>query len=163
MKTVLSGLWTGFMQPMLQRPKRIQFAALCYRIESSGKKILLITSRDTGRWIIPKGWPIAGTSSAGTALQEAWEEAGVREGDAETDALGTYTYEKGFSSGWSMPIETIVYPVAVTRLSNAFPEASERDRKWVSPTEAANLIHEPELKQLLTDFDAHRIPTPATV
>lgn len=162
MKTVLNGLWAGFFRPILQRPTKIQFAALCYRIEGSGKKILLITSRDTGRWVLPKGWPIAGTNAKGTALQEAWEEAGVREGNAASRSVGAYTYEKGFNTGWSAPVRTVVYPVVVKKLSKAFPEAGERDRKWFSPSEAANLVQEPELKQLLADFEeesVHAKPT----
>lgn len=154
MKTVLSGLWVGFVQPMLRRPQRIQMAALCYRTEKSGKEVLLVTSRDTGRWIIPKGWPIAGKTSSETALQEAWEEAGVKEGQAAPKALGHYTYNKRFNAGWSASVKTMVFPVAVTKLSKAFPEAKQRTRKWVSPLQAANLVQEPELKKLLTEFVA---------
>ncbi|WP_368184649.1 NUDIX hydrolase [Aestuariibius sp. HNIBRBA575] len=152
MKAVLSDLWTEFVHPMLQRPKRIQFAALCYRTEKSGRKILLITSRDTGRWIIPKGWPIAGTTSTETALQEAWEEAGVKSGDPEKRALGSYTYDKGMKAGWTQPVKTMVYSVAVTQMSDVFPEDSQRHREWFSPSEAANLVQEPELKELLINF-----------
>ena len=153
MKTLLDGLWAEFVQPLLQRPKRIQFAALCHRTEGSGQEVLLITSRDSGRWIIPKGWPIAGTTSSETALQEAWEEAGVCEGDAEADSVGSYTYDKQHDTGWSTPVKTIVYPIAVTEMSDVFPEVNERERKWVSLSEAANLVQEPELKQLLTEFE----------
>ena len=152
MKDVLDGLWASIVQPMLQRPARVQMAALCYRTGKSGKQVLLVTSRDTGRWIIPKGWPITGKTSAETALQEAWEEAGVCEGKAETDAIGSYTYDKRFENGSSTKVETTVYPVAVKALSDTFPEADERNRKWVSPEEAANLVAEPELKKLLEDF-----------
>lgn len=146
------GLWSRIVQPFLQRPARVQMAALCYRTGKAGTQILLITSRDTGRWIIPKGWPIDGKSSSETALQEAWEEAGVRQGIAETDAIGSYTYEKRFDNGSSTTVETSVYPVAVKTLADSFPEAEERTRKWVSPKEASNLVAEPELKKLLANF-----------
>lgn len=152
MRAVLDGFWSSYVQPILQRPGRVQMAALCYRTRNSGKQVLLITSRDTGRWIIPKGWPIDGKSSSETALQEAWEEAGVREGTAQTDAIGSYTYEKRFDDGSSEKVETTVYPVAVETLSDSFPEADERTRKWVSPDEASNLVDEPELKKLLEEF-----------
>ncbi|MBT8414910.1 MAG: NUDIX hydrolase [Boseongicola sp.] len=152
MKAVLDGLWSSFVQPMLQRPARVQMAALCYRTGKAGKQILLITSRDTGRWIIPKGWPIVGKSSCETAMQEAWEEAGVKNGTAETDSIGSYTYEKHFDNGASATVETSVYPIAVETLADSFPEADERTRKWVSPEEAASLVDEPELKKLLEDF-----------
>ena len=146
------GLWSRIVQPFLQRPPRVQMAALCYRTGKAGTQILLITSRDTGRWIIPKGWPIDGKSSSETALQEAWEEAGVRQGIAETDSIGSYTYEKRFDNGSSTTVETSVYPVAVKTLVDSFPEAEERTRKWVSPKEASNLVAEPELKKLLANF-----------
>ena len=152
MKDVLDGLWSNIVQPMLQRPVRVQMAALCYRTHKSGKQVLLVTSRDTGRWIIPKGWPITGKTSSETALQEAWEEAGVRDGKAEPNAIGSYTYDKRFENGSSTKVRTAVYPVAVKTLSDSFPEADERNRKWVSPKEAANLVAEPELKKLLEDF-----------
>lgn len=153
MRAVFDGFWSSYVQPMLQRPSRVQMAALCYRTRDAQKQILLITSRGTGRWIIPKGWPISGKTSCETALQEAWEEAGVKSDSSETDAIGSYTYEKRFDNGLSATVETTVYPVAVETLSDSFPEADERNRKWVSPKEAANLVAEPELKKLLEDFD----------
>ena len=152
MKAVLDGFWSSYVQPMLQRPPRVQMAALCYRTEKAETQILLITSRDTGRWIIPKGWPIEGKTSGETALQEAWEEAGVRSDATAPEPLGSYTYEKRFDSGLSATVETMVYSVAVERLSDTFPEADERNRKWVTPAEAANLVAEPELQALLKDF-----------
>lgn len=153
MTSLLTAFWAGFLRPLLRRPERVQLAALCYRAAGDDAEVLLVTSRDTGRWIIPKGWPIDGKDSGETALQEAWEEAGVREGRAETEAVGTYTYKKRFNSGWSAPVKTIVYPVAVTQLRNAFPEADQRERGWFRPQEAAGLVQEPELKQLLLDFE----------
>ncbi len=67
-----------FPGPLLRRPKRLQMAAMCHRGQGDSKEYLLVTSRDTARWIIPKGWPIRGLKSNETALREAWEEAGVR-------------------------------------------------------------------------------------
>ncbi len=141
--------WDGFLRPMLQRPPRLQVAALCYRRTGGEKEVLLVTSRGTGRWIIPKGWPMPGTDSAGAALQEAWEEAGVRSEETPREAIGSYTYEKIRDEGWGIPVETLVFPVAVDELAEDFPEASERRRKWVSPDEAANMVREPELQAIL--------------
>jgi ADP-ribose pyrophosphatase YjhB (NUDIX family) len=39
--------------------------------------VLLVTSRETGRWIIPKGGPIKGFKPAKTAAREAYEDAGA--------------------------------------------------------------------------------------
>ncbi|MGR3795556.1 NUDIX hydrolase [Vannielia litorea] len=134
---------------MLQRPRRLQVGALCYRKSGGEKQVLLVTSRGTGRWIIPKGWPMRGKDAAGAALQEAWEEAGVRSQKRPKAAIGSYTYEKTRDEGWGVPVETLVFPVKVEELAEEFPEASERRRKWVSPKDAANMVQEPELQEIL--------------
>jgi 8-oxo-dGTP pyrophosphatase MutT (NUDIX family) len=145
----MTSLWREFLVPMMQRPKRLQVAALCYRGSGTDMEILLITSRDTGRWIIPKGWPIDGLKSSEAALREAWEEAGVRNSTAKTDPIGTYSYDKVMRAGLPVPVETLVFPVAVKEMSAEFPEAHQRKRKWVSPDDAANLVNETELKAIL--------------
>jgi len=72
---------------------RIQFAALCYRVKKGKIQILLVTSRGTGRWIVPKGWPMEGKTPAKSALTEAWEEGGVN-GKTAGDCVGVYSYAK---------------------------------------------------------------------
>ena len=152
MFTTFQSAWDDFLRPMFQRPRRVQVAALCYRkTKSGGKKVLLVTSRGTGRWIIPKGWPIPGKGSAQGAMQEAWEEAGVT-GRAKDSAIGSYTYDKTHEGGWAEPIEAAVYPVKVDAVADEFPECAERRRRWVSPQEAANLVDEPELKDILREL-----------
>ncbi|MEQ9695062.1 NUDIX hydrolase [Shimia sp. SDUM112013] len=140
---------TNVVGPILQRPKRLQVGALCYREEGASKKVLLISSRDTGRWIIPKGWPIDGKHAHEAAMQEAWEEAGVKSGNVSDKMIGTYDYEKELKTGLPVTVETLVYPIRVERLTDSYPEAHQRKRKWVSPSEAANLVREPELKAIL--------------
>ena len=140
--------WAEFLRPLLKRPPRLQVAALCFRETTKDKKVLLVTSRDTGRWIIPKGWPIDGKDAAGAAMQEAWEEAGVREGNISA-SIGSYAYDKELSTGLPVPVETLVFPVEVTQLEDDFPEADQRRRKWVSPEKAANMVREPELQEIL--------------
>jgi len=152
MMSILNTVWENFLGPILQRPKRQQVAALCYRSKGDDKEVLLVTSRGTGRWIIPKGWPIRGKNGPESAMQEAWEEAGVREGTENPDAIGSYTYDKHQNTGWSIPIETMVYPIAVKTLEDEFPEVKQRERKWVSPSDAANLVQEPELKSILRNI-----------
>ncbi|MEO9575472.1 NUDIX hydrolase [Tateyamaria sp.] len=138
----------AFISPMLRRPKRLQMAALCHRGQGDDKEYLLVTSRDTGRWIIPKGWPVRGLKSNETALQEAWEEAGVKNSSASAQPIGRYNYQKHLGGGYAVPVETLVYSVAVNELSDDFPEAHERTRKWVSATLAAAMVQEPELKAI---------------
>ena len=148
----LRSVWADYLQPMIKRPERIQLAALCYDQEGPGKRILVVTSRGTGRWILPKGWPIEGLDSPGAALQEAWEEAGVRKGRPWQRPIGSYSYDKGLPGDWSVPVTTLVYPVRVEELARDYPEAPERQRRWVTPTEAADMVEEPELKGILASF-----------
>ena len=152
MKHQLKSYWATLFQPMLQRPKRVQLAALCHRSGPDGPEVLLVTSRDTGRWIIPKGWPIPGKDSAGAALQEAWEEGGVSDAVALTDPIGSYTYDKGLRGGNSVAVETFVYAAEVVALSDTYPEAHQRRRAWMSPEAAADCVDEPELKAILRAF-----------
>jgi 8-oxo-dGTP pyrophosphatase MutT (NUDIX family) len=140
------------VRPLFRRPRRLQVAALCYRGNDVCKEVLLITSRGTGRWIIPKGWPIDGKDAPSAALQEAWEEAGVRSGRVTREAVGVYCYEKELSTGLPVSVETLVFAVEVNQIEADYPEAGERRRKWVSPAAAANMVQEPELQQILRNM-----------
>jgi len=130
-----------------------QVAALCHRDGAEGPEILLVTSSN-GRWILPKGWPIDGLTDAEAAKQEAWEEAGVRKGKVSKTALGSILTEKRFNSGAVVPCELEVFSIAVKAIANDYPEADARDRIWVSPEKAAELLDEPELIDMLEAFAA---------
>jgi len=149
MTNALTKAWTEMVLPILQRPNRIQVAALCYREGKAGKDVLLITSRDTGRWIVPKGWPINGLDGPQAALQEAWEEAGVKTAEIDSEATGRYEYVKQLDTGGEAIVETSVYLTRVVDLESDYPEAGERSRKWVAPKDAANMVQEPGLKDIL--------------
>ena len=149
MMNVFRHAWSNIFMPILQRPKRVQVAALCYRETKTGKQVLLITSKDTGHWIVPKGWPIDGKDGPQSALQEAWEEAGVSKADIETEPLGYYEYAKGLGEGMTVPVEAQVYLTKVRDLSEEYPEVSERERAWFEPKDAANRVDEPDLKAIL--------------
>lgn len=135
---------------------RMQYGALCWRESGAGLEVLLITSRDTGRWIIPKGWPMSGIAPEAAAAQEAWEEAGV-EGTVNPLCLGRYGYQKGISDSAQVPCAVAVYGLKVQRLAEKYPEASERTRRWFRPEDAAGLVAEAELARLITAF----VPPPA--
>ncbi|MGL4311481.1 MAG: NUDIX hydrolase [Paracoccaceae bacterium] len=132
---------------------RPQLGALCYRRNRGKTEVLLVTSRDTGRWIIPKGWPMQGIAPEEAAAREAWEEAGV-EGKIKSHPLGDYTYDKVLKASRSVPCRVTVYPLRVTALARRFPERDERSRKWFSLTKAAGKVAEPELRALITGFSA---------
>ncbi len=135
-----------------KRDVRTQFAALPYRIVRGKPEILLITSRETGRWIIPKGWPEDGLTAPESAAREAWEEAGV-EGRISLNCLGIYSYLKVLDRQDRLPIVVAVFPVKVRKLIEDFPEKGERKRKWFSRKKAAARVDEPELRHMIRDFD----------
>lgn len=144
---------------MLQRPPRQQYAALCYRSDPVlGLQVLLLTSRETRRWVIPKGWPMKRKKGHAVAEQEAFEEAGVR-GKAEKDPIGYFGYMKKRKSGLKVPVRVRVYPLRVDEMVADFPERESRTLEWVSCREAAMRVHEPELRNLLIDFSS-RAATP---
>ena len=129
-----------------------QVAALVHRGDMGALKVLVITSRGTGRWIIPKGWPQVGRTLAETALCEAYEEAGIR-GEVSPTPIGTFCYCKT-----DLPPERInqfiaaVFTVQFTRQEKDWPERAQRICEWVSPQEAACRVEETELKQILNQF-----------
>lgn len=157
-------------QPIAQRPLRIradskrdprtQFAGLPFRVikGKSGKRVevLLVTSRETKRWIIPKGWPMDGLTPADAAAQEVWEEAGAR-GKGYDVCLGLYSYRKWLSEDEILPVIVAVFPVKVRTLEDEYPEASERRRKWFSLKKAASKVEERDLRQLIETFTIDRL------
>ncbi len=148
----LKKAWAEVVQPLLRRPPECQVAALCCRDGDDGLEVLLITSRDTGRWIIPKGWLMEDKSAADAAEIEAWEEAGVQKADIVPRPIGTYSYDKRLDDGYENPVEVQVFRLNVSQLADIYPEARERRRVWVSPSEAAGKVDEQELKAILHDL-----------
>lgn len=143
--------WSRAFSGVHKTDVRTQFSALCYRVKNDKVQVLLVTSRGTGRWILPKGWPIAGQSPSDAAATEAWEEAGAK-GKIDGRPLGMYTYvkEKGEES---LPCAVMVYALKVKKTKVDYPEAKERRRKWVSLKKAAKLVNSPELARMLMNFD----------
>ena len=127
-----------------------QYAALPWR-KAQGVEILLITSRETRRWVIPKGWPMEGHAAAESAAQEAYEEAGVR-GQMTAEAIGHYGYTKRMRGGTKKRFRVEVFAMEVTEVLDLWPEAHERTRQWLLPHEAATQVNEPELAALIRTF-----------
>ncbi|MDC0658270.1 NUDIX hydrolase [Leisingera sp. SS27] len=149
MTSPLTRAWNEIIKPMLQRPARVQVAALCCRSGADGKEVLMITSRGTGRWILPKGWPVEGKDGPESALQEAWEEAGVKPASITPQPIGEYHFTKRHDNGTEEPVTTLIFEVEVEQLEDDYPESSERTRQWMNPAEAAGLVDEPELRDIL--------------
>ncbi len=130
-------------------PDRLQYAALPWR-DVDGLEIMLVSSRDTKRWIIPKGWPMAGRSGSATAAIEAIEEAGLL-GAISQQPIGYFSYSKRFSRSIQL-CQVEVYSLRVVRQREHWPEKHERVTKWFPAVEAMDVISDPELCDLIARF-----------
>lgn len=130
-----------------------QFGALPWRrIDGGMVQVLLVTSRISRHWLLPKGWLIKGKSSTASACREAFEEAGV-EGRAQNKALGTYQYVKITKTGEHLPCRVTVYGLQVKSVRPMWPEFGQRTRQWFSLPAAAAMVTEPGLRDFLAGLD----------
>jgi 8-oxo-dGTP pyrophosphatase MutT (NUDIX family) len=125
-----------------------QIAALPFRHRHGKVGVLLVTSRETKRWVIPKGWPMDGHTDYQAAKIEAFEEAGA-EGRIGTVAIGAFEYVKRLRDGACKLCQVSVYPLDVSGLARKWPEQNERERRWFSAKDAAELVEEPKLKEII--------------
>lgn len=145
----------------MTRPKDndlpIQTGVLPWRLASDmGIEILLVTSRRSGRWTIPKGWPIAGKSLAEAAAQEAFEEAGVA-GTVDPKPLGNFRHIKQKSINGDLEVSVLVHPMWVDRELEKWPENGQRKRKWFRPNDAAKRVDSDELSELIRQSARRRV------
>jgi len=135
----------------------IQYAALPFRIEARQVRILLITSRGTKRWVIPKGWPMHGLKPQEAAAVEAAEEAGIV-GEIDPRPLGSYRYDKVLKGEKSTAVQVIVFPFRVEAQADDWKEQHQRQFAWFPYQRAAALVSEPALRHLIRDFGAAHTP-----
>ena len=132
----------------------VQFGTIAWREEEDGAvRILLITSRETRRWVVPRGNAMPRLGAAGSAAEEAYEEAGIR-GAISEQPLGSYRYDKRRKNGALVPAEVRLYALRVLEELDEWPERDQRERRWFAPAEAAEAVDEPDLKELLRSFRA---------
>jgi 8-oxo-dGTP pyrophosphatase MutT (NUDIX family) len=146
-------------------PIRIQYGALPYRFDNNDDsvEVLLVTTRQTKRWIIPKGWPIKGLKPSKAAAREAYEEAGVR-GRISQRAFGHFIYEKRLEDSVStVPCQVEVFPLLVKRQSKDWPESKQRTTRWFAAAEAAALVDNDELNELIREFETRKATKPRRV
>ena len=127
-----------------------QQGAIPLRHGLDGIEVLLVTSRGSGRWIIPKGWPVPNMSSAESAAREAFEEAGVRGVMTGGGPLGAYVTNKRADVG-APGMQIDVFVLEVTSVLDDWPEARERQRAWFKPGAAAQIVEEPELARMIEE------------
>ncbi len=130
---------------------RIQYAALPWRVSEGEIEILLVTSRDTRRWIIPKGWPMKGRKPHIVATIEAVQEAGLH-GAIGKAKIGDYHYRKRLAADVSVECRVEVYALEVQRQRKKWPEKKQRATAWFAQALAAELVEEPELRALIRAF-----------
>jgi 8-oxo-dGTP pyrophosphatase MutT (NUDIX family) len=132
---------------------RAQYGALPWREGEDGVEILLVTSRDTRRWVIPKGWPMKGRKPHIAAAIEARQEAGLR-GKIEKSPLGAYKYEKRLKDSASVTCRVDVFPLLALKQKKSWPEKNQRAAHWFPASVAAEQVDEPELREIIRAFDA---------
>jgi ADP-ribose pyrophosphatase YjhB (NUDIX family) len=134
---------------------RRQYGAIAWRRSRSRElKILLITSRERGRWIVPKGWPIKGETPAKVAALEAFEEGGVF-GDALSEPIGAYDYLKILRDGSTALCRVVLFGIEVRGTLVNWPERSQRKRSWFTVSEAGRTVSDSQLARVLRSLEAN--------
>jgi 8-oxo-dGTP pyrophosphatase MutT (NUDIX family) len=134
------------------RGRAFQCGALPFRRRADmSVEVMLITSRETGRWLIPKGWPVPGLSAQNSAAREAREEGGVL-GRISEQAIGNFHYQKRLADGSAVTCAVEVFALEVDRQTQSWPERGERRRRWFALQEAADAVQEPELQALIRNL-----------
>jgi 8-oxo-dGTP pyrophosphatase MutT (NUDIX family) len=132
-----------------------QFAALPYRrLPDSTLEVMLITSRDTGRWVVPKGWAGEREAAWDCATREAREEAGLV-GEIQKRPIGTYHYKKLLGGGLPVWCTVEVFALAVSERLPSWPEQGERTARWFTLDDAAGAVDEPDLAALIRTLPQH--------
>jgi 8-oxo-dGTP pyrophosphatase MutT (NUDIX family) len=131
------------------KPVVLQFAALPFRVEAGKLQILVITSRETRRWIIPKGWPIRGLRPREVAAREALEEAGLVGTIVGKHAIGSYYYSKRLPENRDILCRVEVFLLSVDHQVDIWPEKEQRECRWVTPRRAARLVDDGGLAEVL--------------
>jgi 8-oxo-dGTP pyrophosphatase MutT (NUDIX family) len=128
---------------------RVQYGALSYRRNDSAQmEVMLVTSRETRRWIIPKGWPHKGRAPHRSAAREAYEEAGII-GRVRREPIGFFFYEKRLPTGRIVVCKVHVFALEVRRQCRKWPERHEREVQWLSLARAAKAVKEPMLAKII--------------
>ncbi|MEJ8474525.1 NUDIX hydrolase [Roseibium algae] len=141
------------LKSLFRRPARLQIGALCYRVREGDVEVLLVTSRSSRRWILPKGWPILKRRAHKTASIEAYEEAGIV-GNVSKKPFGTFNSYKGHAGGLKIRTQVMIFLIQVTDTLDDYPEVGQRELRWLAIDDAIKLADEQGLSRLLSKFNA---------
>lgn len=131
-----------------------QFGAMPWRRNKHGEiRVLLVTSRERGRWLFPKGWLADGRTAPESAATEAFEEAGVI-GDVDTHVLGSYSYAKILRDQSTVDCIVTMFALRVRGTLVQWRERGERKRRWCNLGEAIELVSDEGLGRLLREVQA---------
>jgi len=136
----------------------MQYAALPLTLKNGNVQVLLITSRETRRWVIPKGWPEKKVKPYDLAAREAYEEAGLI-GKVTKQPFGSYHYDKRLSVKKVVACIVEVYLLEVEQELDEWPERGQREKRWVSPAQAALLVREGGLVEMLSRLGSSLEPS----
>ncbi len=139
------------MRNGVSRGSKVQYGALPWRRSDDAIQVLLVTTRNTRRWIVPKGWPLVGRTPSESAAREALEEAGV-EGEVAHEKLGSFSYSKQRKSGEVVSCKVHVFPMEVVHQRRNWAEKAARETSWCSLEEAIQRVTEPGLRRLIVKF-----------
>jgi 8-oxo-dGTP pyrophosphatase MutT (NUDIX family) len=129
-----------------------QFGALPWRLSEGGvRQIMLLTSRETRRWVIPKGWPMKGRKPAEVAKQEAYEEAGLIGQIVGKRPIGDFHYHKRLAKR-EILCRVRVFLFRVEQQLDEWPEKIQRETRWFDADEAATLVEEGGLGEIIDRF-----------
>jgi 8-oxo-dGTP pyrophosphatase MutT (NUDIX family) len=140
--------WLQGFAGLFIKPLRLQIAALCFRTSETGPEVLLVSTRGTGRWILPKGWPEKDKPAFETAVIEAYEEAGVV-GKADMKSIGSFRSFKGLPNGLKMRTKVVVFKIQFEKQHENFPEIGQRKCVWVPLAKALDMLDELSLRRFL--------------
>lgn len=126
----------GLLKGMIFRPPALQVGMLCTRETAQGTEVLLVRTLDTGRWILPKGWPMDGKTLAEAAAIEAWEEAGAR-GRVLPGEFARIPSNKRRAGGLEVPTDLVIFRMDQVELVDEYPEAGHRERRMLPVAQAA--------------------------
>ncbi len=131
---------------------RVQYAALPWRLSEGGtRQVMLLTSRETRRWVIPKGWPMKGRKPAEAAAQEAYEEAGLIGHIVGKRPIGNFHYPKRLATG-EVICQVWVFLFQVEKQLEEWPEKAQRQTRWFDAEDAADLVEEGGLAEIIDRF-----------
>ena len=113
--------------------------AACVAINSACTHVLLVSAANrAGAWVLPAGGVEPGESAYESAKRELWEEAGAVVAADASSSEGLTSRPLFMLHDYKKRARTTFFAARVEEpISDAFPEAKKRVRRWVLLADAA--------------------------